>query len=92
MRKVKPQPIGRHQRPVLFHMRPQQIPQGGMHQMRRRMIAGRIVPGATIHGELQPLPSRIEPDVTTPLCTIKVGTGLVVSRISTRPSGPVRSP
>lgn len=50
-----------------------------MHQVRRSVIPGRILPGSLIDRELQPLSFSIDPDCTTPLCTIRVDTGLVVS-------------
>ena len=55
MGKIEPQPIGRDQRSVLFHMWSQQIAQRGMHQMSGGMIPRGILPGLPVDGQMHPL-------------------------------------
>ena len=92
MSKVKPKAVGRDQRAELFDMGPEQIAQGRMDQMGRRMISRGILPRARLTDRCIRSPSRMVPVLTDPLWRIIVGTGRVVSLISRRPSGPTRTP
>src|SRR6186997_3136586 len=53
MSKVKPKAVGRYQGAELFDMWPEQIAQGRMDQMCRRMISRRVLSGRPIHRQMQ---------------------------------------
>src|SRR6476661_9363506 len=53
MSKVKPKAVGCDQGTELFDMRPEEIAQGRMDQMGRRMISRRILSRRPIHRQMQ---------------------------------------
>src|SRR5512132_4386694 len=53
MSKVKPKAVGRHQGAELFDMWPEQIPQGRMNEMGRRMISRGVLSRRRIHRQMQ---------------------------------------
>ena len=49
MREVEPQAVRRHKRAVLFDVRTEHFPQGRVHEMRGRVVAGRAEAEAGVH-------------------------------------------
>ena len=49
VREVEPQPIGRDHRPLLAYVGPEDLAQGGVHQVRRRVVALDVVTPPLVH-------------------------------------------
>ncbi len=61
MREVEPEPIRRHERAILLHVRPQDLAQGGVEQVGRGMVLRRILTARWIDDRVHLLPLAKEP-------------------------------